>query len=163
MDRTDLLPILFNLFREYGYEGVSLSKISQATGLGKASLYHHFPNGKAEMLQAALAYSQQWFEENVLHVLYPNRSPLESGTISHQTSVQTPQGCQEQVKLRMQRLIVAIATVLTEQGLSANLAQQRAEEALIMIQGSLILARGLNKPALFQRILSNLPDTLCKP
>jgi AcrR family transcriptional regulator len=47
------VPILLKLFRQFGYDGVTLSKISQATGLGKASLYHYFPGGKAEMAEVA--------------------------------------------------------------------------------------------------------------
>lgn len=43
------IPALFQLFRESGYDGVSLAQIAVATGLGKASLYHHFPGGKVEM------------------------------------------------------------------------------------------------------------------
>lgn len=46
--------------------GGTLTKISQATGLGKASLYHYFPKGKAEMVETALSCLGQWFEANVL-------------------------------------------------------------------------------------------------
>lgn len=46
MDRAEAVRRLVKTFRQSGYEGTTLSQISQATGLGKASLYHHFPNGK---------------------------------------------------------------------------------------------------------------------
>ena len=55
MDKPTLIRSLLNIFREYGYEGASLSKISERTGLGKASLYHHFPNGKQQMAQEVLS------------------------------------------------------------------------------------------------------------
>lgn len=76
MARETHLPVLFKLFRQYGYDGVSLSKIAAETELGKASLYHHFPGGKAEMVSAALAYDGLWMEENVLSVLRSPGSPL---------------------------------------------------------------------------------------
>ena len=45
-ERSDVLPLLAEVFREHGYEGASLSLISKATGLGKGSLYHFFPGVK---------------------------------------------------------------------------------------------------------------------
>jgi len=47
--RDALLRQLGQVFRERGYEGATLTQLAAATGLGKASLYHHFPGGKAEM------------------------------------------------------------------------------------------------------------------
>jgi len=47
--REALLHQLGQVFRERGYEGATLTQLAAATGLGKASLYHHFPGGKAEM------------------------------------------------------------------------------------------------------------------
>ena len=52
-ERADTLPALAEVFREYGYEGTSLARITKATGLGKGSLYHFFPGGKAEIMSYA--------------------------------------------------------------------------------------------------------------
>ena len=60
-ERSDVLPLLAEVFREHGYEGASLSLISKATGLGKGSLYHFFPGGKEEMAVAVLAEIDGWF------------------------------------------------------------------------------------------------------
>jgi AcrR family transcriptional regulator len=40
--RQRILEKSFNLFLEKGYDGVSISDIQEETGLGRASLYHHF-------------------------------------------------------------------------------------------------------------------------
>lgn len=69
MPKDTYIPCLLRLFREYGYDGATLSKISQATGLGKASLYHHFPGGKDEMVETVLDYLERWSGENILPVL----------------------------------------------------------------------------------------------
>jgi TetR/AcrR family transcriptional regulator, lmrAB and yxaGH operons repressor len=53
-NRDTLLPPIAQVFRERGYEGATLSQLSTATGLGKASLYHHFPGGKAEMAEVLM-------------------------------------------------------------------------------------------------------------
>ncbi|MBA3067588.1 MAG: TetR/AcrR family transcriptional regulator [Hyphomonas sp.] len=47
--KAEIVDVIANLFRRRGYDGVSLGDISAATGLGKSSLYHHFPGGKEEM------------------------------------------------------------------------------------------------------------------
>lgn len=52
--RADLLDALARVFRERGYEGATLAELAAATGLGKASLYHHFPGGKAQMADALI-------------------------------------------------------------------------------------------------------------
>ncbi len=41
------------LFQQKGYHGVGLAEILQAAGAPKGSLYHHFPNGKADLALAA--------------------------------------------------------------------------------------------------------------
>lgn len=52
--RERLLESLGDVFEARGYDGATLSLLSAATGLGKASLYHHFPGGKADMAAALL-------------------------------------------------------------------------------------------------------------
>ena len=48
-ERADVLPQLAEVFRAHGYEGATLALISDATGLGKGSLYNFFPGGKEQM------------------------------------------------------------------------------------------------------------------
>lgn len=52
--RADLLAALTDVFRTMGYDGATLTLLATATGLSKASLYHHFPGGKAEMAAVLL-------------------------------------------------------------------------------------------------------------
>lgn len=185
MQKETLLPILFQLFRQYGYDGVSLSKISVATNLGKASLYHHFPGGKAEMMTATLSYSQQWFDDNVLQVLAASDSASESSALDRLQQMcdrlnalysAGEQPCllatltlgsardafQASVKTRLERFIAAITHLLYESGVPLALAQQRAEDAVIAVQGALILSRGLDNAAPFQRVIAQLPQKLCE-
>ena len=50
-----MIPVVAEVFRAHGYEGATLSVITEATGLGKGSLYHFFPGGKEELAAAVLA------------------------------------------------------------------------------------------------------------
>jgi TetR/AcrR family transcriptional repressor of lmrAB and yxaGH operons len=44
--------------------------------------------------------------------------------------------------------------------MEANVAQQQAEKAVILVQGSLILSQGWNNVKIFKRIIGNLPKEL---
>lgn len=181
MPKEAYVPSLFALFRQYGYDGVTLSKIAAATGLGKASLYHHFPGGKDEMVEAVLGFSDRWLQENVLVPLASEGEPqarlqkmcdrindlyaggtkpcllamLQSGTgrdIFH-----------AKVQTMLESWIGAIAAVLTDTGMDEVIARQRGEDAMIAIQGALMLSQGLDDSAPFQRVIQSLPQLLCSP
>lgn len=64
-ERADVIPLIAEVFREFGFEGTSLSRITEKTALGKGSLYHFFPGGKEEMAGAVLAHVDAWFEREV--------------------------------------------------------------------------------------------------
>ena len=181
MSKQTYVPILLKLFRQFGYEGVTLSKISEATGLGKASLYHHFPGGKAEMAEVALIYVNQWLETHILQILAREDAPLnkfqsmcdevnrffDAGLNSCLWAVLVLEKSSntlfhEQICGAFTRWIEAIAAVLTVAGLNETLARQRGEDAMIVIQGALILSHVLNDFAPFQRVLQQLPQQLCQ-
>jgi TetR/AcrR family transcriptional regulator, lmrAB and yxaGH operons repressor len=189
MSKQTYVPTLLKLFRQFGYEGVTLSKISQATGLGKASLYHHFPGGKAEMAEAALAQTNQWLETSIVPILVGAASLKENRKAKPIDTFQSM--CEEvnhffnegqnsclwavleleqssddlfhsQISWAFSQWIEAIAKVLITAGLDETLAKQRGEDAMIAIQGALILSHGLKDFAPFQRVLKQLPQQLCQ-
>lgn len=178
MARETYLPVLFRLFRHHGYDGVSLAKIAEATGLGKASLYHHFPGGKAEMVRETLDYSGRWMADNIVAPLQGDGEPLDrlQGMCDRISTLYEAgeQPCllasltlgasrdmfHEAIKDRLQTLVDAISSVLVEAGLDSELARQRGEDAVMAIQGSLILSRGLDDTRPFQRAIAQLPEKL---
>jgi AcrR family transcriptional regulator len=178
MPKEACIPSLFMLFRQYGYDGATLSKISEATGLGKASLYHHFPGGKDDMVESVLGYSASWLQENVLHLLASEGLAQErlqkmcdrlndlyaGGTQPCLLAIlQSGTGrdvFHSKVKESLEMWIGAIATVLTESGIEAGKARQQGEDALIAIQGALMVSQAIDDPSLFQRTLQQLPQAL---
>ena len=181
MSKQTYVPILLKLFRQFGYEGVTLAKISQATGLGKASLYHHFPGGKAEMAAAALTEVNRWLETTLLPILSSSATPVDTfelmcaeidrffdtGKNSCLWAVLILEQSSDelfgaQIKWAFSQWIEAISTVLIAAGLDETLAKARGEDAIIAIQGALILAYGLKDVAPFQRALKQLPAQLCR-
>ena len=65
------LATALDLFRTYGFEGVSIKRLADATGLEKASLYHRYPGGKDEIAMAIAKDVVAWFQTNV----FLTRSP----------------------------------------------------------------------------------------
>ncbi len=48
--RENALKAADTLLHEYGYLGMSMDAVAKAVGVRKASLYHHFPKGKEELM-----------------------------------------------------------------------------------------------------------------
>jgi len=63
MSRDEVVERLVGVFQRCGYDGASLSELSAATGLGRSSLYHHFPGGKEEMARAVIARVGAWMRD----------------------------------------------------------------------------------------------------
>jgi len=52
--KSMMVDIAKKLFQQKGYKGVGLNEILKACNVSKGALYHHFPNGKEELLIACL-------------------------------------------------------------------------------------------------------------
>lgn len=178
MLREEAISRLVEVFRQYGYEGATLARLSNATGLGKASLYHHFPGGKEAMAGAVLERLQQQLEVGMLAPLRSDRAPLKRlQAMTHSVDTFYNHGQKAcllamlalgeanglfhaQIQQALNGWIEALANVAVEAGVEATIARQRAEDAILQIQGALILAQGLGNAAPFQRVLKALPDNL---
>lgn len=64
--KDEIVDMLFTVFRDRGFEGASLADLSRATGLGKSSLYHHFPQGKEQMAEAVLERAALVIDSEIL-------------------------------------------------------------------------------------------------
>jgi TetR/AcrR family transcriptional regulator, lmrAB and yxaGH operons repressor len=178
MSKEQVILQLIPVFRQYGYEGTSLAMLSQATGLGKASLYHHFPQGKQGMAKAAMDYIANRFEEKILRLLRSSGTPEDRIWLMCQALddyyAHGNNNCflaimslgeaknlfHDQVKQRLEIWIDTLTRVLIEAGVESKVARERSQDAIVEIQGALILVRILDEPAIFTRILNNMPKKL---
>ena len=78
--RATALIALGEVFRARGYAAASLPELTEATGLGKGSLYLLFPGGKEEMLRAVLDDIQAWHEDKIATAL---RTPEGKELLDH--------------------------------------------------------------------------------
>lgn len=60
-----LIRAAAHLFRSRGYHGVGLNDLLSEAAAPKGSLYHHFPNGKADLALAAAT----WASDEMLRVI----------------------------------------------------------------------------------------------
>ncbi|WP_404785240.1 TetR/AcrR family transcriptional regulator [Altericista sp. CCNU0014] len=180
MPKATYVPCLLQLFRQYGYDGATLARISEATGLGKASLYHHFPGGKDEMVEAVLEHLEDWLSRNILQPLASPGDAIarfrcmcdrltelyEGGTQPCVFAILLLGSARDvfhaKVKALFRGWIDAIAAVLVEAGMDRELARQRGEDAAIAVQGALVLSQALEDPSPFLRSVQQLPTQLCR-
>jgi AcrR family transcriptional regulator len=174
----EFLAAALDLFRTYGFEGVSLKRLADATGLEKASLYYRYPGGKEEIVMAVSNDVVAWFQKNVFEPLVAEGSTRKRVTFVIErlrefyaggakaciTDVLSIPGGSEELKTAlkgaMQAWINAFTRVARESGLSPALARARAEEAIVRFEGSLVVARVLRDNSAFERVLKMLPDLL---
>ena len=71
MDTKSLIiEIATSLFQQKGYVGVGLNEILKACNISKGALYHHFPNGKEELLITCLDFLNEVIMTDACNQLY---------------------------------------------------------------------------------------------
>jgi TetR/AcrR family transcriptional repressor of lmrAB and yxaGH operons len=173
-ERGDVVPLLAEVFRTYGYEGASLARIGEGTGLGKGSIYNFFPGGKAEMAEAVLTHIDGWFRDQVFQPLR-ERDDAGRGVADMFTAVgryflSGRKVClvgvfalgheRDRFAVKVQAYfaewIAALSSALERGGRQPEAARELAEDAVGGIQGALVLARAADEPELFMRALERM-------
>ena len=173
-EKSDVIPLLGELFREHGFAGTSLSEITRRTGLGKSSLYHFFPQGKQEMAEAVLDDVATWFEVNVFKPLRAGKNPeisinkmfkqvdsyFYSGKRICLVGVFALDDTRDLFAVRINAYFSswtkALIIALKHRGFSTKDARESAEDVVAGIQGALVLARSQDNPRIFTRTLKRL-------
>ncbi|WP_414621201.1 TetR/AcrR family transcriptional regulator [Calothrix sp. CCY 0018] len=178
MSKEEAIIKLIPAFRKYGYEGATLTLLSKASGLGKASLYHYFPGGKSEMAAAVFEYIGIYFGELVLKTLQGEEKPAvkiqaacdslrefyDSGRNSCFLAImsfgEADKLFHDKVKARLELMVESLAEVLVDAGIEKEIAQMRSLDAIATIQGALVLVRILDDTEPFERVIEGLVGRL---
>lgn len=181
LSKDAVIDRLAEVFRAYGYDAASLARLSEATGLGRSSLYHHFPNGKDDMAAAVLRATGEWMAENISTILQGPGTPeqrlrrmaaklrefYDDGRRSCLTELFTMANVAPQIRAAVSRSLAAqierLAAVAMEAGVPQAAARRRAEDMLIAIQGSLVVGRALGSTEPLGRVLRELPARMLAP
>lgn len=179
IDDGELLGRLSDVFREVGYEGASLTLLSAATGLQKASLYHRFPGGKEQMAAEVMRRAETWLGEQILTPLRGDGPPAARIRGMLRRVEEFYAGGRQSCLLNMlssplghtgpfaplireafTAWIDALAAVLRDAGFDARTARFRAQRAIMLLQGSLVVSRGMGTTRPFRTFLSTLEGEL---
>ena len=180
LSRDEVVEHLMRVVRRRGYDGASLAELSKATGLGRSSLYHHFPDGKDDMVRAVLGTwrrvretvfdplrlpgpARQRVEAMVKALDAYYRGGREACVLGNLVLGTSRTRFHTQLSAIFDEWIEALATALRDAGHSKSIARRRAEDAVLRIEGALILAGGMDDVSLFSRTLKRLPNELLAP
>jgi AcrR family transcriptional regulator len=174
ISREEIVKKLSDVFRRDSYSGASLADLAAAVDLGKASLYQKFPEGKAQMGAEVLTEIGRSLENEVLSVLRQDAPPVarfkkmlvavskfyDGGQLSCLIDTLSLGEAGQLYRTALTGAInqweQALTDLARETGQSAAKAVTWAEEVLITIEGSLVLARAKNDPQVFRRALQRL-------
>lgn len=177
--REDATVQLARAFRAFGYEGASLTRLQAATGLKSSSLYNYFPKGKEDMADAALAHIGGKMAAALALLSGPEVPAAKAAAFADALDAFYDHGRSAcllnvlgegealelfgaKLKAATVGILRALAALAEEAGLPPAEASARAEDALIAVEGALVVSRALGSTAPFRRVLKALPETLTK-
>lgn len=174
--KDEIVDRLFVVFRDRGFDGTSLADLSRATGLGKSSLYHHFPEGKTQMAEVVLARAAALIDTAILDVAQapdPLRvrvrkivAALEQIYVGGRTlcvlgqlaATDVGATARQSLQRALEHWIKAISGLAQEGGMSPARARPFAEDWVARLQGALILQAATGSTGAFERALQTLLD-----
>jgi TetR/AcrR family transcriptional repressor of lmrAB and yxaGH operons len=179
--KDEIIDRLFIVFRDRGFNGASLADLSKATGLGRSSLYHYFPEGKDQMAGAVLARAEAVVEKEIFSVAQSGEplitrgkriaSALETiyggGTtpciLGQLAGANIAPAARQSLLNSFEQWTVAIAKLARDSGMPDSRARSFAEDWIARLQGALLLqaANGTTEP--FRRALKALLDLTNRP
>ena len=181
LSRQEVVARLMRVVRRSGYDGASLAELSKATGLGKSSLYHYFPKGKDDRVRAVLEQLEGDLREQVFEPLRAGgpagrrveqmvktlndyyRGGREACVLGNLVLGTSRTRFRPQLQAIFDEWIAALAGALVDAGLPRAVARARAEDAVIRIEGALILAGAMDDVSVFGRSLKQMPAELLAP
>ena len=153
-----------------------MSRLSQATGLKRASLYHRFPGGKSDMVRAAFDQVNKLFEDEVLAPCHRDGDPkaraqdsakaleriYEGGRLWCLLEVMSLEEAEPWARERASASFAAWRSAFERLASDAHIPDPliRAEDAIALIQGSLVVSRLAGSGRSFLRTLKQLPSLL---
>lgn len=179
MSKEEVLERLMTAFRKHGYDGASLAELSKRTGLGKSSLYHHFPGGKEQMALDVLAHLDRR-SRPMLESVADGRTPqarlgalldaVHAFYAAGKLACLLERFCASTDRARFsQPLRAAFAAymeafegICRDAGLGRAVARARAESAVVRIEGALVVSAGTGDTGVFERALRDIRETLLR-
>lgn len=156
-----MLTGAIDTFRVRGVAGSSLATIVEQSGAPRGSLYHYFPDGKAQLATEATGYAGRYmstmisalvnaegpvealgkivdyFRDQLIATDYTSGCPIVAGALGADES----DGARTAASEAFTSWEHTIATALWQHGLTAEKAHHVATHAIAAIEGALIIAK----------------------
>ena len=164
VDTRDRIIVATNeLFRRHGYNGTTLTQISEASAAPIGSIYHFFPGGKEALavavIEATGAVYRELFESIVAEADAPAAAyadfftgaaavleesdfidPCPIGTVAREVA-NTSEPLREAAKRAFDSWIDAAQVHLTSAGISSDVAGDLATVFVATVEGTFVLSR----------------------
>jgi TetR/AcrR family transcriptional repressor of lmrAB and yxaGH operons len=166
-----LIGQLREVFVARGYDGATLTNLASAANLSKASLYHHFPGGKPEMVAALVRHTIADLQRKAFHHLDGTADPEkkiasfidgffaytnggESDCLlailnHHSTAGEEIAGQQQTIAEQFADWHASLTTVFESAGIRPKKADREAHDLIAALYGALFIAKMHNQPQLF--------------
>lgn len=174
LSKDEVLDRLLDAFRDKGYEGATLSDLSDATGLNKSSLYHYFPGGKEEMANEVLAHMDRHVTSTLYDLIKSAKTPgkklallldgfeafYEGGRKACLLERLATSAGRAHFRKPLQRAfgawMEAVEAICLEAGFSRAVARARAEDFVVRVEGALVVCAGRDDVGVFARTIKGL-------
>ena len=177
----ELVNSVMEVFQTHGYDGVTMTLISDRTGIKSEDLYDRFPGGKEDMAKTVLSFAGEWMQESVIAPLQGPGTPEErlramsmelqafyaprqkACVLDKLSCGNTTADVKDLIRTAIAGWMDALAQVASEAGVSKELAWTRAQDAVVQFEGALVVARLTQDTGPFERAMNQLPARLLNP
>ncbi len=171
----NLLASLGAVVSRFGVEGASLARLSQASGLKKASLYHRFPGGKDEIVDAIVDDTEARFAKAMSSAYVEGDPAARAEALAAGIGEYYAQGADscliialsvsgDEIREGAARCVTgwssALENVALDAGLTPDQARITAIDAVAAIEGALVISATTGDTGPFERALASLPRRL---
>ena len=179
--RAAMVRGAIQLLATRGFHGASLGNVLAPTGMPRGSVYHHFPGGKDELIDAALVevgrYHDAWLTDNAgttprevvaAFLEFWRRtlldSDLEAGCPILAVTVSVPEGpLLQRAGAVFRGSERNVAELLASAGLEPGAAARFATVMIAAAEGAVVLARAQRDMAAFETVAEHLLATTPAP
>ena len=164
------------LFRRHGIEGTSFTDVLERSGAPRGSIYHHFPQGKAQLAEEATRYAGEFIAAGLVASLAED-DPVAAvrGFVASWLAIlrkaDFAEGCpvvaaalegdrspaaRDAAAAAFARWEQLIADALKRRGASGDRARSTASLVVAAIEGAIVMARAQRSTAPLERVASEV-------
>ena len=174
--RQEMIASAVALMREQGVDAASFSRVLERSGAPRGSIYHHFPEGKAQLVEEATRYAGEFIAAGLAAALEQDdpaaairgfakswRRLLERWDFQAGCTVvaaalegdRTPRA-RDAARDAFARWEDLLAEAFAERGVPAERARSLSTLTIAAVEGAVVLARAEGSPEPLERVADEL-------